>query len=258
MRHTPNCPLAGHQLNPVPSTEICEAAIVQPRWLCPMGVANTTSRHENIADRSMTSFSRLWATLFLGALTGLSPNAAQSETIVRKSISYFQIGGRTAADLDDELARKGPFTEATGNRHPGATQIRFGGDLTYTKRGTRCAVEDATVTLETKIILPRWKNRKRASPEMAMIWDALSADIKRHEERHAEIARQHAKLLEKRLLKLRPERDCDRLQAKVTKVTDEVTRAHDMAQVEFDRIESHNFEDRMLRILRHRAGKASN
>lgn len=206
----------------------------------------------------MTSYSRLWAFLLLGALTGLSPNAAKSETIVRKSISYFQIGGTTAADIDDELARKGPFTEATGNRHPGATQIRFGGDLTYTKRGKQCAVEDATVTLDTKIILPRWKNRKRATPEMAMIWDALAADIKRHEERHAEIARQHAKLLEKRLLKLRPERDCDRLQAKVTKVTDEVTRAHDMAQVEFDRIESRNFEDRMLRILRHRSGKAGN
>ncbi len=206
----------------------------------------------------MTSYCRLWAILVVGALTGLPPNAAHSETIVRKSISYFQIGGTTAADLDEELGRKGPFTQATGSRHPGATQIRFGGDLTYTKRGTRCAVEDATVTLETKIILPRWKNRKRASPEMAMIWDALSADIKRHEERHAEIARQHAKLLETRLLKLRPERDCDRLQARVTAVTDEVTRAHDEAQVNFDRIESRNFEDRMLRILRHRSGMRKN
>jgi predicted secreted Zn-dependent protease len=196
--------------------------------------------------------------LLLGALTGLFPNAAQSETTVRKSISYFQIGGTTAADLDDELSRKGPFTQATGNRHPGATQIRFGGDLTYTKRGARCAVEDVTVTLETKIILPRWKNRKRASAEMAMIWDALSADIKRHEERHAEIARQHAKLLESRLMKLRPERDCDRLQEKVSAVTDEVTQAHDAAQVRFDRIESRNFQDRMLRILRYRTSKVPN
>lgn len=206
----------------------------------------------------MTSYSRLWAMLLLGALTGLFPNPAQSETTVRKSISYFQIGGTTAADLDDELARKGPFTQATGNRHPGATQIRFGGDLTYTKRGTRCAVEDVTVTLETKIILPRWKNRKRASPEMAMIWDALSADIKRHEERHAEIARQHAKLLETRLMKLRPARDCDRLQEKVSAVTDEVTRSHDAAQIKFDQIESRNFQDRILRILRHRNSKAQN
>nr|MDH4439486.1 DUF922 domain-containing protein [Rhizobium sp.] len=51
---------------------------------------------------------------------------------------------------------------------------------------------------------------------------------------------------------------CDRLQAKVTAVTDEVTRAHDAAQVNFDRIESRNFEDRMLRILRHRGGATKN
>ena len=28
---------------------------------------------------------------------------------------------------------------------------------------------------------------------MALLWDTLAADIKRHEERHAEIARNHAR-----------------------------------------------------------------
>jgi predicted secreted Zn-dependent protease len=106
--------------------------------------------------------------------------------------------------------------------------------------------------VETKLILPRWKNRKRATQDMATLWDALSSDIKRHEERHAEIARQHAKLLEQRLLKLRPTRDCETLQDRVSEVTDEVTVAHDEAQMRFDRVEAKNFQDRMLRILRHR------
>ncbi len=196
---------------------------------------------------------RLRAAVVLAVLTGISlPLSASADVIVRKSTTYFKIGGRTAAELDAELSRKGPFTESTGSRHPGATQIRFGGDLTYTKRGNRCAIEDVRVTVETKLILPRWKNRNRASPEIALLWDALSADIKRHEERHAEIARQHAKLLEQRLLKLRPARDCETLQDRVGAITDEVTVAHDEAQMRFDRIESKNFGDRMSRILRHR------
>lgn len=202
----------------------------------------------------MTRSRRLWAALLTMALSSISHDMAQSETVVRKTTTYFKIGGKTAADLDAELARKGPFTQMTGARHPGATQIRFGGDLTYVNRQGRCAVEDVRVTLDTKIILPRWTNRKRASPEMALIWDALAADIKRHEERHAEIARQHAKLLEQRLTKLRPERDCDRLQDKVSSETDRVTAAHDKAQMEFDRIESRNFEDRLIRILRYKRG----
>ncbi|MBX9469082.1 MAG: DUF922 domain-containing protein [Rhizobium sp.] len=196
---------------------------------------------------------RLRTAFILAVLTGISlPLSASADVVVQKSITYFQIGGRTATDLDAELSRKGPFTQASGIRHPGATQIRFGGDLTYTSRGDRCAIEDVTVTVETKLILPRWKNRKRATQDMATLWDALSSDITRHEERHAEIARQHAKMLEQRLLKLRPTRDCETLQDRVSEVTDEVTVAHDEAQMRFDRVEAKNFQDRMSRILRHR------
>jgi predicted secreted Zn-dependent protease len=93
---------------------------------------------------------------------------------------------------------------------------------------------------------------------MALLWDALAADIKRHEERHAEIARQHARMLEQQLMKLRPERDCEVLQDRVSVVTDEVTLAHDEAQMRFDLIESKNFEDRMLRILRYRRESQEN
>lgn len=196
---------------------------------------------------------RLRTAVILAVLTGISlPLSASADVVVQKSITYFQIGGRTATDLDAELSRKGPFTQASGIRHPGATQIRFGGDLTYTRRGDRCAIEDVTVTVETKLILPRWTNRRRATQDMATLWDALSSDIKRHEERHAEIARQHAKLLEQRLLKLRPTRDCETLQDRVSEVTEEVTVAHDEAQMRFDRVEAKNFQDRMSRILRHR------
>jgi predicted secreted Zn-dependent protease len=207
----------------------------------------------NIAEKRMKHSRRLRPAIILAVLTGISlPLSASADVVVRKSISYFQIGGRTAAELDAELSRKGPFTQASGSRHPGATQIRFGGDLTYALRGNRCAVEDVRVTVDTKLIIPRWKNRNRASQEMATLWDALSSDIKRHEERHAEIARQHAKLLEQRLLKLRPTRDCETLQDRASEVTDEVTVAHDEAQMRFDMIEAKNFQDRMLRILRHR------
>lgn len=181
--------------------------------------------------------------------------AGHAETVVRKTITYFDIGGRTAAELDAELSRKGPLTQSTGGRHPGATQIRFGGDVTYAHRSGHCGIDDATVTLKTKLILPRWKNRRKADAELGMIWDALSADIKRHEERHAEIARQHARDLEHRLKRLRPEANCDRLQDRVSRVTDELTQAHDRAQMTFDRIESKNFEERMIRILRYRTEK---
>ena len=188
----------------------------------------------------------------LAALTGLALQPARAETITSKSFAYFSVGGRTAAELDAELSKRGPMMKHSGSRHPGATRIKWGGSVTYVRRGGRCAVGEAKVTLSTQIILPRWKNRKRATPSLALIWDTLSRDIKRHEERHAEIARSHARDLERTLKALRPEADCERMQARVDRATADAVAKHDADQARFDRIESKNFNDRMMRLLTYR------
>ncbi len=197
----------------------------------------------------MTTTARLMA---LAALACLAFQPARADTITSKTFAYFSVGGRTAAELDEELSKHGPVMKHSGARHPGATRIKWGGSVTYVRRGSRCAVGEARVTLSTEIILPRWKHRKRATPSLALIWDTLSSDIKRHEERHAEIARNHARGLERALKALRPEADCERMQARVDRVTADAVSKHDADQARFDRIESKNFNDRMMRLLVHR------
>ena len=177
---------------------------------------------------------------------------APAETIISKSVTYFSIGGHTASDLDREMLRRGPFSRTTGRRHPGATQIKFNGSATFVRKNGRCVIGGAKVALSTKLMLPRWTNRKRANRQMGLIWDTLAADIKRHEERHAEIARTHARELEKTILALSSARDCPTLKARVNQVSQEAMIAHDKDQVRFDRIESVNFENRMIRLLKYR------
>ena len=186
----------------------------------------------------------------LAVFTGFALPAA-AETLTTKTFSYFTVGGKSAAELDDELNRRGPLMKS-GTRHPGATKIKFGGSVTYVMRGGKCAVGDADVTLSTNIILPRWKHRRRASASLGLIWDTLSSDIKRHEERHAEIARIHARKLERTLRTLRPEANCERTQARVDRETTDAVTAHDKDQARFDRVESRNFNARMMRLLAHR------
>lgn len=183
-----------------------------------------------------------------------APLAAQPT--ITKTYSYFSIGGKTAEDLDAELERRGPLTRHTGARHPGATEIKFGGEVSYVERGGRCSIGAVKVTVRTHIILPRWRNRGAASGTLASIWDALSADIKRHEERHAEIARTHARTLEARLLAIRPAGDCDILEKRVGEISREAIESHDREQVRFDAVESKNFDSRIMRILKNRAVSA--
>ena len=177
---------------------------------------------------------------------------AASETIIRKSTTYFAIGGRTASDLDREMSRRGPLSQTTGRRHPGATRIKFNGSATFIGKNGRCYIGGAKVSLSTRLMLPRWSNRRKATREMALLWDTLASDIKRHEERHAEIARTHARQLEKTILALPSMRDCPTLKARVNRVSQEAMIDHDKDQLRFDRIEAVNFENRMIRLLRHR------
>lgn len=191
--------------------------------------------------------------IICAALACLGPvSPASAETIIIKKTSYFSIGGRTAADLDREMLQRGPLSKATGRRHPGVTQIRFTGSATFIGKNGRCFIGGAKVRLSTKILLPRWSNRRKANAQLGLIWDTLSADIKRHEERHAEIARNHARDFERQILALPPASRCDVLKAKVNVLSRQAMEEHDKDQRRFDRVEAINFENRMIRLLRYR------
>ncbi|MBB3319221.1 putative secreted Zn-dependent protease [Rhizobium sp. BK181] len=187
---------------------------------------------------------------FSMAIAACGPAAAA--VIATRSYSYFTIKGKTADQLDQQLSSNGPTASGSSARHPGATKIRFGGDATYVQAGGRCRVSSAKVTVHTQIILPRWSNRKGASKQLSMIWDALSSDIKRHEERHAEIARNQARIMERQILALPPQSTCERMQELVTDVSTRGIDEHDRLQARFDRIEAVNFQNRMIRLLNNR------
>ncbi|KQX50449.1 MULTISPECIES: DUF922 domain-containing Zn-dependent protease [unclassified Ensifer] len=188
----------------------------------------------------------------LALLVAAPLGTASGETVVNKSFSYFSIGGRTAEELDKALSASGPMMKSTGARHPGATRIKFGGSITYVSRNGRCAVGAARVTLNTRIILPKWKYRRQAGRDLALVWDTLSSDIKRHEERHAEIARNHARRMEKMFLALKPQDTCEEMQESVARVSATAIEAHDKDQARFDRTEAANFDKRMIRLLQYR------
>jgi predicted secreted Zn-dependent protease len=185
------------------------------------------------------------------AILALSGPAA-AETIIHKTIIYFSIGGRTAADLDREMMRRGPISSASGQHHPGATRIKFSGNATFIGKKGRCVIGGAKVTLSTRIMLPRWSNRRKANAQLGLIWDTLAADIRRHEERHAEIARNHARAFEQQLLALPPASDCATLKTKVAAISRQAMEDHEKDQKRFDRIEAVNFQNRIIRLLKYR------
>lgn len=203
-----------------------------------------------VVRRIGSVFGAMLAVLVVSSLADASPR-------ITKTYAYFSINGRTADDLDAQLQKHGPLTRSTGFRHPGATQIKFGGEVTYLETDRDCSIGDINVTLKTHITLPRWVNRRQADGTLGLIWDTLAADIKRHEERHAEIARGYARKLENRLHALNSRRTCRELEVEVGKLTKAMIEEHDRDQLQFDVIESKNFDSRMMRLLKNRATAAN-
>jgi predicted secreted Zn-dependent protease len=182
----------------------------------------------------------------------LAATSVSMAASISKTYSYFTIGGVTIDEIETELSSRGPQLKTTGRRHPGATRMEFSTKLTYGEAGGYCLVTEARVSVKANLILPRWGQRRSAERDVRIIWDTLSSDIKRHEESHVIIAKNHARELEDILKSMPRERSCETLAEKVTAQTAALLERHDAAQERFDRIEGIGFERRMMRLLQYR------
>ncbi|KQT53267.1 hypothetical protein ASG43_18780 [Aureimonas sp. Leaf454] len=191
--------------------------------------------------------------LLAGALLGSVASAAE----VKERTTYFTIRGTTLDDLDRDLNRKGPLMTGTGIRHPGSTQVKFDGRVTYreTPDGT-CRVERTNLGVHLVKTLPKWSTPKKATPQTRIVWKTLSDDIARHEDDHARIAKLWLKKMESALRNLGTERSCDRMEARVDSVTATFLANHERAQREFDMIEGREMNMRLRRLLKENIRKA--
>ncbi|MEJ1120498.1 DUF922 domain-containing protein [Phyllobacterium sp. CCNWLW109] len=179
---------------------------------------------------------------------------ANAATVLRK-YQYFTLNADNAAELDKELSRRGPVLAKTGTRHPGMTRMRFDSKVKFGSNGKNCQVVNADITVRATVYLPRWKQRRSAKRDLALVWDTLSADIKRHEESHIVIARTAAGDMERQVKALPWRSDCMKLKADIDALTAKLLKKHDADQVRFDRIETVNFETRFERLLAYRMVK---
>jgi len=176
---------------------------------------------------------------------------------IREQTKYFSVTGTTLEELDRDLGRKGPLMAGTNMRHPGATEVKFDGKVTYLPVGARCKVARTQLTLRLVKTLPKWTSPKSASPSVAVIWNTLSDDIARHENDHAKIARSYVRRMESALRNLAPEKSCEAMEARVNAVSARYLAAHQAEQVQFDVVEGREMNMRLRRLLKRNIEAAS-
>ncbi|NDW05438.1 DUF922 domain-containing Zn-dependent protease [Jiella pacifica] len=183
------------------------------------------------------------------ALVAFCLPAVAGAASVREKTTYFAVRGSTLAELDQDLNRRGPFVSDTGIRHPGATQVKFDGKVTYKRTPEGCAVDATNLSLDLEMTLPKWIQPKRVPAHTKLIWETLEKDIRRHENRHAAIARNWLKRMESAIRNLRTEPNCSAMEEMVNTVTHRYLAGHERAQIEFDTIEGREVNFRLRRAL---------
>lgn len=118
------------------------------------------------------------------------------------TVEYYEVRGRTAAELAADLRRLGPRDEV-GRARAGVASSPLQWSYAKIARGLGCVAADVVVTLHTRIVLPRWVPPVDSEPGLLAKWNLSMAALAVHEEGHKEVSVRYAKRIRDGIADLR-------------------------------------------------------
>jgi predicted secreted Zn-dependent protease len=151
------------------------------------------------------------------------------------SVRTYAVSGRTSSALERSVSAHGPTIPGMQGRAFAAVETEF---LPYfapqeTQGGCRFN-RDGRVALRSEVILPEWRQRETADPELREKWDILAEYAVIHEAGHIRISQKYALQLESAFRAARAP-NCTELDAKIVENARTIFSAHRAEQLEFDR-----------------------
>ncbi len=161
--------------------------------------------------------------------------AACTSTKSRITTTYYTIRGQSGADLDREIATKGPLK---GHALASAAIKFVPVAVSYDESDGKCAFREARFRIEASLTLPRWQDhRQNSDPDLRAAWANLSDYARQHEEEHVKIAESFAARIGKELKAIPPKATCEALDAAAQRVLKRNKREHNRQQLAFDAAE---------------------
>lgn len=109
---------------------------------------------------------------------------------IRERTLYYDVSGKTGAEVYKQMARKGPSRSDGKGHFIARADISFDfGKVDAYQWGNQCRIREADVVVNIVYRMPRWSGEKSASPAMKRAWGSFLAHVWRHEKRHGEIAK---------------------------------------------------------------------
>lgn len=162
---------------------------------------------------SRSRLSRLLAASFI-----VIASAANAKTIIDEKITYYDVVPSSVESLTDTLIEATPIRRS-GNRFFGQTRYSIEWTYDHEIRNKFCRVAKVKVTAKIKTTLPRLQSE---DGQVLSAWNSWYPALEDHQNQHKQHAIDTANKLDKKIKKLRRQKDCQVLFANATALADEM------------------------------------
>lgn len=174
--------------------------------------------------------------------------AAHAQTNFSTKYSTFNVGGTSVEQIWRSIQKNGPRSKL-GIGHAGFTTFDLESPVRFITKNGKCHISAAKFTMVSSIQLPKWTDQSISPESVRIYWKALYTDVKRHEEDHVRIAEEAISRLASSVKSLKPQRNCDIMNRKISKLASANRKQLNRAQNKFERSEIRGQRKRIADLI---------
>ncbi len=167
----------------------------------------------------------------------LSGAAAQAEPVVTTETNYYDIQGRTAEELRNQMHQKSHHSDGFAHTD---WNIRWNYGSESVSGGYR--VSDPRVTMSLVYTYPRWTDEGSAPWGLQGKWKKFMKALEEHEKGHGKIGMDAVHAVEKALNALPPVADGRQLEWKAQAAAQQTLSQYQRKEIEYDRSTEHGMK----------------
>ncbi len=176
---------------------------------------------------------RYWSGgLVIFILLGLA-SLAGAEPRVMITYDYYNIEGRTAAELREQMDRSG-VRWTNGNTYDAYTGWDVKWNYRYRVTDHECSIRSVATTLNVEFRLPRWADYAQGPAALKKKWDAYMQALGQHEKGHKDIGVKAAVEIERSIAELEPAQTCEALAETANALGRRIISEYAAAEREYD------------------------
>jgi len=168
-----------------------------------------------------------------GAVGLAEANVEVAET----EIEWFRVAGLTLPELNASKEANGPFNDIVESKVWGQTGWRIRWKFNHDRSKGDCRIGTFTVTVTSKMWLPKWDEYNLATSDVRAKWDTFYKGLVVHENGHKANGIKAGNDLARRLRGMRSYQTCEGLNSDIRLIGNRITSEYGLVDRAFDRVE---------------------